>query len=329
MTVEKEGRPPASIAAWRSLHARDRIERRYPSVAALIDMLAMERVDLATVISAVEAAKTELREGRYREHEDLLPNASLDEQRLHTAGEFERLSQDRWALADLGTTIANELAAIQAKLDDSERRLLRLSLEREPVDGYIHTARPKLAAAGLTATTARSIGPDRIMAIRTALSPNTPVKTPPPAPVTRRKAEDALAWRLDNPWGTFLSGVKGYDFRPQPTGSGGTDVASLRRCGLPPHLDLADFGYPFLMGAVGSAKEPVALQKACWAVCSRWINDHITDTLGSNIEVMRERAWSFLFGLRYGYADAFDRYNRVNLPSPWQKDEQIIAFRRG
>ncbi|WP_294102400.1 hypothetical protein, partial [Sphingomonas sp.] len=25
----------------------------------------------------------------------------------------------------------------------------------------------------------------------------------------------------------------------------------------------------------------------------------------------------------YGYADAFDRYNRVNLPSPWKKDEQI------
>ena len=41
MKMDKEGRPPASIAAWRSLHARDAMERRYPAVVALIDMTAM------------------------------------------------------------------------------------------------------------------------------------------------------------------------------------------------------------------------------------------------------------------------------------------------
>lgn len=329
MKVEKEGRPPASIAAWRSLHARDKIERRYPAVAGLIDILALQNVDMGAVTSAVEEAKAELRQGRYRQQDDLLPTATLDERRLHTAGQIERLAQDQRALSDLSTAIDAELATVQAMLDDADRRLLRESLEREPVDAYFYTARPKLAAAGLTASMARRMGPDRITALRAVMSADTPMKRAQAKPVTRRKAEDVLVWRPDNPWMTFLSDVKGYDFRSQPAGSGGTDVASLRRCGLPPYLDLADFGYPFLMGAVVSAKEPAALEKACWAVCREWISDNIADTMGSNIEVMRERAWSFLFGLRYGYADAFDRYSRVNVPSPWKKDEQIVVVRRG
>ena len=64
--MDKEGRPPASIAAWRSLHARNVMERRYPAVVALIDMLALENVDVASVTAAVEQAKAQLHEGRHR-----------------------------------------------------------------------------------------------------------------------------------------------------------------------------------------------------------------------------------------------------------------------
>ena len=144
----------------------------------------------------------------------------------------------------------------------------------------------------------------------------------------RRRAEEALAWTPDNPWAEFLKSVKDYDFRPQPRGGGGIDVASLRRCGLPPHLDLGAFGYPYLMGAVGSAKEPAAMEKACWNVCREWLNDNVAGSMKPSIEVMRQRAWSLLFGLRHGYAAKLERYSRVILPSPWKKDEQINAVRR-
>ena len=326
--MDKEGRPPARIAAWRSLHARDAMERRYPAVVALIDMLALENVDVAVVTAAVEQAKAQLHEGRHRHRGELSANVTLDERRLHTAEEIERLAEDQRALSDVKAVIDAELATVQAELDAAEARLLRQSLEREPVDGYVHAVRPKLAAAGLNALVARTLNADRINAIRDALAGQPPAKPKPSRPVIRRRAEDALAWTPDNPWAEFLTTVKDYDFRPQPRGGGGIDVASLRRCGLPPHLDLGAFGYPYLMGAVGSAKEPAAMEKACWHVCREWLNDNIAGSMEPSIEAMRQRAWSFLFGLDHGYAGKLERYRRVNLPSPWKKDEQIIATRR-
>jgi hypothetical protein len=328
MHSEKEGRPPASIAAWRSLHARHEMGLRYPAVAALVDMLALGDVDLATVTGAVEIARTQLLQGSYRQRSAQLPNAMLDERRLHTAAEVERLSQDRRALADVRTAIDAELATVESLLADAQDRMLRQSLEREPIDDYLYRVRPKLAAAGLTASIARSMGPDQIKAIQDVLAAGTADKRAPARPVTRRRAEEALEWRADNPWADFLRGVEGYDFNPQPGGSGGVDIGFLRLCGLPPYLNLAEFGYPFLMGAVESAKEPAALEAACLAVFRRWISDNITSGFQEHVEAMRERAWALLFGLRYDYAKKLDRYSRVNLPSPWKKDQQIIAIRR-
>lgn len=327
MAADKEGRPPSSIAAWRSLHARDELERRFPAVATLIDMLALQNADPATVMEAVEQAQVQLGEGRSRTREDLPADASPDVKRLHTAAEVERLSDDWRALSALRTAIEAELGAVEVLLSTAKDLLLQQSLEREPIDDYIHAIRPKLAAAGLTAATARRFGREQIAQLRGILGTDRPAKVRQRKTIILRKAEVALAWTPENPWADFLSKAKDYKFQRQPNLSGATDTTALLRCGLPPYLDLKDFGYPDLMGAFESAKGPAAQDKACWAICAKWIADHVDDGMGSRVREMRQRAWSLLFGIQYGFAYELDRYSRVLIPSPWKKGEQVMAVR--
>lgn len=322
---EKDGRPPRSLEAWRSLHAMDELERRFPEVIAFIEVLGTQNVDPKHVNATLNHALDGVKAGHNRTRENLPDKPTLAERWLHAASEVERLNQDREALAALAATVNAELAAVSALLATAETRLCEVALQREPIDQHVQAVVKKLVAAGLTAKTSRGIGAGQVSQIKAILNADEPASSPTPTKFHRQTAEVALAWKADNPWTTILRDVPGYRIKPRPD----ADIAVVRRCGLPPVSDLEDFGYPALFGAFEAATDPNAKDRACRRLCAKWVADHIASDFGPKVDDMRQRVWAFLFGVRYGYARDVNELARVAPPSPWKKDEQLLAERIG
>ncbi|MCE7797361.1 hypothetical protein LWE61_12425 [Sphingobium sufflavum] len=324
MTKKKDGRPPRCLSAWRTLQAQGELVARFPAVTMLIDTLAgnfdADHVDtaLANAIDSVKAAG-----GRSREA--LAACASVEERQLHAAAEVERIAQDRHALAKLAATVSAELDSATADLADAEIRLRRAMLEGNPADRYERDLVRKLRAAGVTDRLAREFNPAHVTRIKEALDGAPAPRAPRPRPM-RRKADVALAWSADNRWGSVLeAAAEHYRFDRRPITSGAVDVNALRQCGLPPDTDLAAFGDPHLIGRFEAAPDARARARACWDICAKWIAENIVDDVGSGVAIMRERAWTFLFGVQHGFAHQIKKLDRVTFPSPWTLNEYVVA----
>lgn len=321
---KKDGRPPRSLSAWRALQARGELEARFPDVAMLIDTL-VENVDPDHVETALADAIGSLKTARGRSRESLPVPASVDERRLHAAADVERLAQDRHALERLAVAVKAELDGVTADLADAEARFRHAMLERDPVDRHELAIARKLRAAGLTDRVAREFNADQVTRMKTALEGGPVVDTCAPRPA-RRKAEVALAWTADNAWASMSTTIEHYRLDRRPMTTGAVDIAALRRCGLPPDTDLAAFGAPHLVGRFEAAPDARAKARTCWDICEKWIADNIVDDVGfGGVAIMRERAWTFLFGVRYGFAHEIRKLDRVMFPSPWGSNEYVVA----
>ena len=325
---KKDGRPPRSLSAWRALQAQGELEVRFPEVAMLIDTLA-GNVDPDHVEAALADAIGSLKVARGRSRERLSATASVEERQLHAAADVERLAQDRHALEMLTAAVTAEFRSATADLADAETRLRRIMLESDPVDRYERIIARKLRAAGVTDRIARQINAGHVTRIKEALDGAPAVSAPRSRPA-RRNAEVALVWTADNPWAAVLAKAGHYRFDRRPMTTGAADVIALRQCGLPPDADLTTFGDPHLVGRFEAASDARARARTCWDVCEKWIADTIVADIGSSgIAVMRERAWTFLFGVRYDFAHEIRKLDRVMFPSPWASDEYVIAQLRG
>lgn len=321
---DKDGRPPRSLSAWRSLQARGELETRFPEVAMLIDTLA-GNVDPDHVETALDNAVASLRIARARSRERLSTTASIDERQLHAAADVERIAQDRHALEKLAAAVKAELDVATADLAEAETRLRSAMLQHDPIDRSERVIAKKLRAAGVTDKVARAINADHVIRMKEALD-GAPSADAPKSRPARRKAEVALAWTADNPWVAILATAEHYRLDRRPMTSGAVDVSSLRECGLPPHADLTAFGDPHLVGRFDAAPNARAKARTCWSVCEKWIADNIAEAVHSgSVAVMRERAWTFLFGVQHGFAHEIRKLDRVTFPSPWAPNEYVVA----
>jgi hypothetical protein len=324
---KKDGRPPRSLAAWRALQAQAELEVRFPAVTVLIDTIAGNadpdhvKLALANAIDSVKAA-------RGRSRETLATSASATDRQLHAAAEVERFVQDRHTLEQLAAVVTAELKIATADLAGAESRLRHAMLQSDPVDGYEHTLVKKLRAAGVTDRLAREINADHIVRIKDALDGALSVSAPKPRSA-RQKAEVVLAWAADNPWTSVMAKTENYRFDQRPMTPGAVDVAAMRQCGLPPHTDMAAFGDPHLVGQFEAASDARAKARTCWDVCKKWIADNIVEDIHSQgVALMRQRAWTFLFGIHHGFAHEIAKFDRVTFPSPSTPDEYVVAHRR-
>lgn len=293
-------------------------------MAMLIDTLA-DNVDPDHVETALTSAIASLRRGNGRSRERLATTASIEERQLHAAADVERIAQDRHALERLSAAVKAELDVATVDLADAETRLRSVMLQRDPIDRSERAIAKKLRAAGVTDKVARAINADHVIRIKEALDGAPSAGAPRPRPL-RRKAEVALAWTADNPWVSVLASVEHYRLDRRPMTSGAVDIAALRQCGLPPDADLATFGDPHMVGRFEAATDARAKARTCWDVCEKWIADNVVDDVGRNdVAVMRERAWTFLFGVRHGFAHEIRKLDRVILPSPWAPDQYVVA----
>lgn len=166
----------------------------------------------------------------------------------------------------------------------------------------------------------------QIILIRDFLSGDLPAATRAPYRLSRERAEVALAWKPDNPWAAILDDETQFRFKRNPMATALADRDQLQRCGLPPFSDLEEFGYPSLFHRFEAAKGAGSKAKTCWDLCAKWIADNIVhDPSSHNVVIMRERAWSLLFGIRYGFAHEVKTLARVRLPSPWSPQEYVLA----
>lgn len=323
----KFGRPPSSLTAWRTLHAREELEARFPAVVRLLDMLALQNVDPEHVRAAIAEALANVTAGLNRTREDLPDKASAAERQLHAAAEVERLAQDRETLAALNISVDAALKTTALELAKAETHLCQVMLEREPVNLYERAFVEKLRAAGLTDKHARTTSPEQILRIQEIFSSDvsvSPTQSPRPS---RKRVEVALAWRPNNAWCNLSRNPRHYRLLERDITK--RDMPLFRQCGLPPFADLAQFGYPELFGAFEATKMPRDMAKACWRICRKWVGDHIVDDIESqNVSKMREWAWSFLFGVKYGFAHEVGTLKSGQLPSPWNSDKYVWAERR-
>ena len=240
---ERDGRPPRSLAAWRALEAREELEARFPAVASLVDMLAVQNVDPGQVDTALAEALANVAAARSRTREELSEKPSAAERQLHWAAEVERLSQDREALAALDAAAAAELKTVSAQLAKAEMQLRRAVLDGDQVNGFERALVGKLRAAGVTDIHARTMGVDQVNLVRDFINGTLPSNFRGPFQLARKKEEDALAWSADNPWITLLTDTPGFRLKPYPMPLSSADKHGLRRCGLPPFGNLEEFGY--------------------------------------------------------------------------------------
>ena len=325
---ERDGRPPRSLAAWRALEAREELEARFPAVVALVDMLAARNVDPRHVEAALGEALADITTGRNRSRRDLPKNPSAAERQLHAAAEVERLSQDRQALATLDAAITAELKMVSLQLEEAERQLRLAVLAGDPADRFERALVGKLRAAGVTDIHARTMGVDQVNLVRDFINDTLPSQFRGRFQFAREKEEDALAWNADNPWIKLLADTPGFRLKPYPMPPSSADKYGLRRCGLPPFGTLKEFGYEPLFRRFEAANTPRLQRKTCWDVCEKWIAQHIIGHPGpENVAATREDAWSFLFGVRYGFAHEVEGFDGVPFPSPWSPDEYLIANR--
>lgn len=321
---KKDGRPPRSLSAWRALQAQGELEARFPKVAMLIDTLA-GNVDPDHVKIALTSAIKSVKAARSRSREELASNASIEQRQLHAAAEVERISQDCRALKKLAATVTAELDSATADLAHAETLLRSIMLKGGSVDGYERTITNKLRAAGLTERLAREINADHVLRLKEALD-GAPVADTAKTRPMRQKAEVALAWTANNPWAAALAKAEHYRFDRRPMTSGAVDITALLQCGLPPHTDLAAFGDPHLIGQFEAAPDARAKARTCWKVCAKWIADNIVDDLSSSgVAVMRQQAWTFLFGVQHDFAHEIRTLHRVRFPSPWEPDKYVVA----
>jgi hypothetical protein len=325
---ERDGRPLRSLAAWRAIEAREELEARFPSVVALIDMLAVQNVDPRHVDAALAEALAEVTAGRNRTRGELLEKSSAAERQLHAAAAVERLSQDHQALAALDAAVAAELKAVSSQLAKAEMQLRRAVLEGDPVNRFERALVGKLRAAGVTDIHARTMGVDQVNLVRDFINGTLPSNFRGQFQLARQNEEVALAWSADNPWIELLADTPGFRLNRHTMPVPSADIRGLRRCGLPPFRNLEESGYEPLFRRFEAANTPRLQRKACWDVCEKWIAQHIIEHPGpENVAVTREEAWSFLFGVRYGFAHEVEGFDGVPFPSPWSPDEYIVATR--
>lgn len=325
---ERDGRPPRSLAAWRALEAREELEARFPAVAALVDMLAVQNVDPGQVDAALADALVDVAAARSRTREELSEKPSVAERQLHWAAEVERLSQDREALAALDAAAAAELKTVSAQLAMAEVQLRRAVLEGDQVNGFERALVGKLRAAGVTDIHARTMGVDQVILVRDFINGTLPSNFRGRFRLAREKEKVALAWSADNPWIELLAETPTFRLTDHAMPAISADNRGIRKCGLPPFSNLDEFGYDPLFHRFEAANNPRLQRKTCWDICEKWIAQHIIEhPAAANVAVTREEAWSFLFGIRYGFAHELEGFDGVRLPSPWSPDRYVIANR--
>lgn len=329
MAKSKDGRPPRSISAWRSLHARNEMEQHFPALVRLIDALAVGNPDGDTIAQMQTDALSEIRGGDARTRYEPPTKPVLHERRLAAATEIERLSQDHTILDAVRNAVDAELAAIGTKICEAESKLKDEVYARDSEDSYLYAAKDKLLAAGVTAANFKKLDAAKIAQIRNIVSG--PVAAPLKSkarPTIRRPPEKALAWTAESAWADVLPKSHPtfvYTTRPMQ----GHEATIMRRCGLPPFATLAEFGYPHLTGAFASAIDPSAKNAAAWEICKAWLRDHVDDGLHSHeVTNTRERAWKFFFGVAYNFADEVKELSMLKIPSPWTEDRYLLVRRQ-
>ena len=329
MAKSKDGRPPRSISAWRSLHARNEMEQHFPALVRLIDALAVGNPDGDTIAQMQKDALSEIRCGDGRTRYEPSTKSVLNERRLAAATKVERLSQDRTILDAVRNAVDAELASIAADLHEAESTLKDEVYARDSEDSYLYAAKDKLLAAGVTAANLKKLDAAKIAQIREIVSG--PVAAPLKSkarPTIRRPPEKALAWTAEGAWANVLPKSHPtfvYTTRPMQ----GHEATIMRRCGLPPFATLAEFGYPHLTGAFASAIDPSAKNAAAWEICKAWLRDHVDDGLHSHeVTNTRERAWKFFFGVAYNFADEVKELSMLKIPSPWTEDRYLLVRRQ-
>lgn len=325
---ERDGRPPRSLAAWRALEAHEELEARFPAVVALADMFATRNVDPENIAAALAEALAEVTKGRNRTRSELPRKPSAAERQLYAATEVERLSQDRQALVALNAAITAKLKMVSLQLKEAKEELHLAALADDPADRFERELVGKLRAAGVTDIHARTMGVDQVCLVRDFINGTLPSRFRGRFQLAREREEDALAWSADNPWTKLLADTPGFRLKSYPMPPSTADQHGLRRCGLPPFGSLEEFGYEPLFRRFEAANTPRFQRKTCWDVCEKWIAQHIIEHPGPDeVAATREEAWSFLFGVRYGFAYEVVGFDGVPLPSPWSPDEYLIANR--
>jgi hypothetical protein len=323
--VARTGRPRNQVGARRLLDEAQTLPKRHPAVARLLDMLAAGDADEAEVETALNDAVVALKAMIACPQPQVDLVVSKTKRVLSPPDRLIRLSQDKRILARLSAVVQAELTMVEMDLAEAEIDFRRWALSQPRIEQYRHNFLARLEAVGFNAHAARKISNDDLRNFMEPFSDNQSIFSNVLASNTKptivEKPEIKLAWCPDTPWVEILQAENGFQFVQRP--SSPTELLKWRRCGLPPYQNLDDYGCPELFHAFQSAKDGRAKSTLSWKICESWLKNNVKYDIEA--AKVRENAWIFLFGLRYGYHNDLGNMNYVLFPSPTAKDTVLCA----
>lgn len=321
------GRPRNQIGARRLLDEAQTLPKHHPAVAELLDTLASVDADETAVETALGDAINALRALNVRPQPQAAIVAQKTKVGFSPADCVARLSQDKRTLARLSAVIQAELAMVETDLAEAEANFRGWALRQPRVDQYKHNFLTRLEAAGFDARAARKISNDDLEKIIGQFKEfeQSLGKAQPSAlkPEISEPHEMTLDWRKNNPWVEVVDTAKGYRFESRPISP--EEILKWRRCGLPPSANLEDYDCPELFEAFQSADNWRTASRLIWKICESWLKVNVKFDIEAS--KVRENAWIFLFGLRYGYENQMKNMNYILFPSPITKDSVLCSQR--
>lgn len=322
------GRPHRSAADKRAIAASAHIEAKFPSVAKLLNRMRKPNGDPKGLSTLLDLALAEIQASDGIEHPAYL-GSSAEEQILLHAARLQQLFESLRIHELLNGAVQTRLNLIKTEIKRAEDGILEAAAYRETTEQYMLDLARMLAAAGVTARSARNLNSATVDRIAQA------IRAAPEADADRSREvatnlEETL-WQTQRQWSEVL--VKSdYIFKVLKEGDKelGTHPPSqteVLSCGLPPFVDAEQFDYTIpqkLRLIDGPEKKIRIIVKSC----NNWLHNSLFPKENKNVIDLRNLTWGFLFSLKYGFAREIRDYGKVVIASPFVKGELLLAERK-
>lgn len=321
------GRPPRFSADLRSLEASAHLREKLPALRDLLERMRSPDGDARSLAALLEKALAEIRNSVEVDQPQTC-GGSAEERILFHAGRLQRLL-DAWRVHEhLTGALQTSLELIKADIKQAEIDILLAAAHRESVEQYMRDLTTMLAAAGVTARSARDLNSATVARIAEAIEGASDADE-----CTRSRVElnlqDTL-WQSQREWSDLIAASQ-YKCRPLANAADELwgykphqdDVIS---CGLPPFFDAERFDYTLVKKLSETSDQK---KKISWIMkaCRKWLDEARFPKPDSYVYELRKTTWNFLFCLRYNYSDQLKLLDNVIIASPFVKGELIVLER--
>ena len=325
--MSRDGRPPRRLAAIHSLDAWLELTAMLPKVASLREAMTSENISRSKFEERLEDALREISAQQDRINSAFPDHATGEAGLLSLTRAYQVACRDAAALDRLGAAVREASTVAEQSIQTLKNLIWAATIERPKLDSHVALTAKALVAAGLTTPVSRAISRDQLERIAEILgeeashTAQTAVQKKPRMPVS-------VVWSSDNCWASLPKEIPGYRLSFRDVSPSEVGLAAVIRAGLPPYAELEEFESGLKFAAFKAAKTDSTRTQECWNVLRTWMRaNNVSDAFEPGIEHIRKKSWVLLFSLNGKFSAEGPLYDQVRLPSPWNRNQVVIADR--